>query len=82
LTNLVGATPPYLTGFPSTAVNGANKAGYNYTITGGTDTFYAYANPSSSATGTRAFCINQTGSMYSKATSYSADCSSSDSLLQ
>ncbi|MFA6280988.1 MAG: prepilin-type N-terminal cleavage/methylation domain-containing protein [Candidatus Omnitrophota bacterium] len=76
LTNLVGANPPYLTGFPSTAANGAGKAGYNYTVVGTTDTFYAYANAGSSSTGSRNFCINQTGSMFSQAetSDYSGDC--------
>ncbi len=83
LVNLTGANPPYVTGFPATADNGANKAGYTYTIVGTTDSFYAYANAASSSTGSRNFCINQTGSMYAQAqaSAYSGDCSSG-TLLQ
>ncbi|MFA6280987.1 MAG: prepilin-type N-terminal cleavage/methylation domain-containing protein [Candidatus Omnitrophota bacterium] len=76
LDSLTNATPPYVaslgTGDPVV------KAGYNYTLSGSTDTFFIIANPTiSGSTGYRSFCVNETGDLYSQNSPMSAGCSGS-----
>jgi len=63
LTDLSGATPPYLDASISSATGtNASRQGYYFTYTGGTNTYNCLATPASSGvTGTRIFYVDQSG---------------------
>ncbi|MDD5506603.1 MAG: prepilin-type N-terminal cleavage/methylation domain-containing protein [Candidatus Omnitrophica bacterium] len=65
VTDLSSVTPPYITGFTANGEVG-EKAGYGFDVLGDANTFTATANPlTPGTTGSRNFCIDHTGIMYS-----------------
>ena len=63
--DLVGAVPPYVTGFVC-AADPVTKSGYTFSIGRNTaNTYTVRANPTTvGTTGNRAFCVDETGLMY------------------
>jgi len=58
LSDLVGATPPYL----DSVLGSGTKSGYTFAYTSGTSTYSVVASPvDSGATGTRVFHVDETG---------------------
>jgi len=68
LAALTSPTPPYVSGF----TNG-QKAGYTFTVAGGTNMYQAVANPTTrGTTGNRSFCVDHSGVLRSQAADYTA----------
>ena len=69
LAALTGATPPYISGFSPTG----GKAGYTFTVAGGTHMYQAVANPiTRGTTGNRSFCVDHSGVLRAQDTDYTA----------